>query len=51
MYKEIEVILERWTNAEEIRLRAGEITPDEMRTVLAVTRAMAREIRKELSNV
>jgi len=37
--------LNRWTNAEEIRLRAGEIEPKEMRTILAVTRAMAREIR------
>ena len=42
----IETVLERWTNAEEIRLRAGEIDPNTMRDILAVTRAMAREIRK-----
>ena len=48
--KEMEIILDRWTNAEEIRLRAGEIDSETMRTVLAVTNAMAREIREELSD-
>lgn len=42
----IETILERWTNAEEIRLRAGEIDPETMRTVLAVVNGMAREVRQ-----
>ena len=46
----IEKVLERWTNAEEIRLRAGEIDSDTMRDVLAVTNAMAREVRKSLNN-
>ena len=32
--------------AEEIRLHAGEIDPETMRTVLAVTRGMAREVIK-----
>lgn len=44
----IETILARWTNAEEIRLRAGEIDPDTMRDVLAVTNGMAREIQRAL---
>jgi hypothetical protein len=41
---ELEKVIERWTNAEEIRLRAGEIDPEEMRTVLAVTRGFAYEL-------
>ena len=50
MSKAVEAILNRWTDAEEIRLRAGEIDPGTMQTVLAVTRAMARQIREELNN-
>ncbi len=46
----IEKILDRWTNINEVLLRAGEMTAQEKRTVLAVTNAMAREIRKELNN-
>jgi len=41
----LETILTRWTDAEEIRLRAGEIDPDTMRTVLAVANGMAGEVR------
>ncbi len=48
--KNIEAILDRWTNISEILLRAGEMSAQERRTVLAVTNAMAREIRKELEN-
>lgn len=48
MKDRIEAILVRWTNISEILLRAGEMTADEKRTVLAVTNAMAREIRNEL---
>lgn len=44
----IEEILDRWTNINEILLRTGELSAQEKRTVLAVTNAMAREIRKEL---
>lgn len=50
MMKNIEEILERWTNLQEILLRAGEMTAQERRTVLAVTEAMAREIREELED-
>ncbi len=46
--KEMEMILDRWTNVEEIRLHAGEIDSETMRTVLAVTNAMARQIRAVL---
>ena len=46
----IEGILDRYTNLQEILLRAGEMTAQEKRTVLAVTNAMAREIRKELED-
>ena len=48
MSKAIEKILDRYTNISEILLRAGEMTAQERRTVLAVTNAMAREIRREL---
>lgn len=51
MREKIETILNRWTDINEILLRAGEMTAQERRTVLAVTNAMAREIRKELNNV
>ncbi len=50
MREEIETILKRWTDINEILLRAGEMTAQERRTVLAVTNAMAREIRRELSD-
>lgn len=50
MREEIEAILDRWTNIQEILLRVGEMTAQERRTVLAVTNAMAREIRKELKD-
>ncbi len=43
---DIESVLKRWTDAEEIRLRAGEIDRETMRTVLAVTNGMAREVRR-----
>lgn len=42
----IDDVLNRWTNAEEIRLRAGEIDRETMRTVLAVMNGMAREVRQ-----
>ncbi len=45
---DIPAILERWTDAEEIRLMAGEIDPATMRDILAVTNGMAREIRAAL---
>lgn len=48
--KNIEVILDRWTDINEIQLRAGEMSAQERRTVLAVTEAMAREIKKELKD-
>ncbi len=50
MNDDIEKILKRWTNAEEIRLRAGEIDPDTMRDILAVTNGMAREIREIIND-
>lgn len=50
MREKIEIILNRWTNIDEILLRAGEMSAQEKRTVLAVTNAMAREIRRELSD-
>jgi len=50
MREAIETILDRWTDINEILLCAGEMTAQERRTVLAVTNAMAREIRKELNN-
>ena len=40
----IEQLVLRWTAAEEIRLRAGEIDTETMRTVLAVTRAFAAQV-------
>jgi len=48
MREEIETILDRWTDINEILLRTGEMTAQERRTVLAVTNAMAREIRRAL---
>jgi len=42
----VEQVINRWTNAEEIRLRAGEIDPETMRTVLAVMRGFAFEVRE-----
>jgi hypothetical protein len=48
MSDSIKQVLERWTNAEEIRLRAGEIDPETMITVLAVTRGMAFEIEEAI---
>jgi len=44
----IEEILDRWTRPDSVRLHAGEIGFDEMLTVLAITRAMARQIREAL---
>ena len=41
----IEQVLSRWTDAEEIRLRAGEIDSDTMRDILVVTQAMGRQVR------
>ena len=41
----IEQVLSRWTDAEEIRLRAGEIDSDTMRDILAVTQAMGHQVR------
>ncbi len=46
----IEQVIERWTNAEEIRLRAGEIDQETMRTVLAVTRGFAFDVREAVSS-
>ena len=46
----IEGILDRWTDLQHILLMAGEMMPHECQTVLAVTNAMAREIRKELED-
>lgn len=48
MREEIETILTRWTDINEILLRTGEMTAQERRTVLAVTNAMAREVREAL---
>lgn len=50
MREKIETILNRWTDINEILLRTGEMTAQERRTVLAVTNAMAREIRRELKD-
>ena len=49
MNEAIEIILDRWNKINEILLRAGEMTAQERRTVLAVTNAMAPEIREELN--
>lgn len=48
MQEDIEAVLKCWTDGEEIRLRAGEIDRETMRTVLAVTRAMAWNVREVL---
>ena len=40
----IDQLVLRWTDAEEIRLRAGEIDTETMRTVLAVTRGFAAQV-------
>lgn len=45
MREEIETILNRWTNINEILLRTGEMTAQERRTILAVTNGMAGEKR------
>ena len=45
---ELEKVLERWTDAEEIRLRAGEIDPEIMSLVLIITRRFAEEIKDAL---
>ena len=37
-------IVDRWLNPDHIRLHAGEMAPQEMRTVLAVLRAVRSEI-------
>ena len=50
MNEAIETILNRWTDINEILLRTGEMTAGRRRTILAVTNAMAREIRRELSD-
>ncbi|KKL92896.1 hypothetical protein LCGC14_1880080 [marine sediment metagenome] len=50
MCEKIETILNRWTNINEILLRTGEMTAQERRTVLAVTNAMAREIRRVMTD-
>ena len=49
MREKIETILDRWTDINEILLRTGEMTAQEKRTVLAVTNAMAREVRRALA--
>jgi len=51
MREEIETILKRWTDINEILLRVGEMTAQEKRTVLAVTGGMAREIRRALETI
>ena len=46
--QKLNAILDDWLNPEEIRLRGGDISPKIMRDILAVTGAIAREIRKEM---
>ncbi len=41
----VKEVLERQTNAEEIRLRAGEIDAETMQTVLAVVNGFASQVR------
>ena len=48
---EINEIIAKWTNPEEIRLRAGEIDPDTMLTVLAVMNAFGREVADEINRL
>lgn len=47
--EQIEKVLDKWTNLDEILLRAGEMTADEQLTTLAVANAIAREIRTILN--
>ena len=40
------LIAGQWASADYARLHAGELTPDEIRLVAAVARAIAAEIRR-----
>ena len=42
----VQEVIERWTDAEEIRLRAGEIDAETMRTVLAVMNGFASQVNE-----
>ena len=46
--KHLDKIINRWTNSQEILLRAGEMTRSELRTVMAVVNGFARELKEEL---
>ena len=48
--REVEILraIERWTNSQEVKLRAGEMTAQEERTAMAVLKAFAREIKSVL---
>ena len=40
--------LKKWQDPEEVRVRAGEIDGEEMRTVMAVVGGLSREIAAEI---
>lgn len=46
---EIDQVIERWTNEQEVLLRAGEMEAQELRTAMAVLKAFAREIKMALA--
>jgi len=48
MRDKLEEVIKRWTNSQEVKLRAGEMTAQEERTAMAVLRAFAGEIRAVL---
>jgi hypothetical protein len=47
---EIKKILQNWQRADHIRLHAGEMTAQEMRSVKAVVKAIEANINETLSN-
>lgn len=44
----VEQILNKWTRPDHIRLHAGEMTVQELRTVVAVVKAIAVEIGRSV---
>jgi len=46
---EIDKVIERWTNEQEVLLHAGEMEAQELRTAMAVLNAFAREIKMALA--
>ncbi len=41
----LELLCNKWTNSQEVKLRAGEMDAQEERTAMAVLNAFAREVR------